>query len=348
MLKTIAGKFDFIIRRYRVLHISSLICLTILFVLGGTLLAAKFDRKAIADDGPIFISQEKIPPEKAYLVFTKESWGCLLGQEIVADVTDDLNVAEENPVFLEEVKNPEDINNRLELYLYFPAQKISGFPGYYVLKLGVQGGESQVPESMYLVKAYLLNQGQDLSFSLKAANAGRLKTDLLFAGDTQLVSGLFTCASAGLFEANSTQYFPSYPIKTETEFTVMKVDSQWYKVTIPIEDFYLEEAEALSTCYGLLTKMEKKFSISNEHLFLWDRSRLTSNELDLIVSSLEKEQNLRFYVNIELEAPSGITQIQRDPEPFLPQMRQVIAAKNAKGKVTGGSVTIAVEKADPK
>ena len=308
---------------------------------------AEFNRKATAGDGTMVAAQGEIMPAKAYLVFTKESWGCLGGQEIVADVTEDLNASGEKPVLVTEVKNPEDVDNRMELYLYYPAREISGLAGYYVLRLGVQGSEAQLPETLWLAKAALVHEGQDLSFRLKAKTTGQLQSDLLYAGDTRLVSGFFTCAAAGLFEANSMKFLQSYPVHTQIAFTVMKIDSKWDKVTIPLEDFQLKEAEAIATCYGLLNGMEKEFSVSKEHLFLWDQSKLTPDGLGGIASSLEKGQKYGFNVNIELEGPLGTREIQRDPTPFIPQLRQMIAARNARGKITGGSVMIAVEKSSP-
>ncbi len=74
-----------------------------------------------------------------------------------------------------EVKNPEDVDNRMEL----------------------------------------VYEGQDLSFRLKAKTTGQLQSDLLYAGDTRLVSGFFTCAAAGLFEANSMKFLQSYPVHAQ-------------------------------------------------------------------------------------------------------------------------------------
>jgi hypothetical protein len=325
-----------------------MIRIAFILAVGSTLLFAEVDRKAAAGDGTTAAARGEIMPQKAYLVFTKESWGCLEGQAIVADVTQDLTATEGKPVLLTEVKNPEDVDNRLELYLYYPAQEISRLPGYYVLRLGVTGPEAQIPGTLRLAKAALVHSGQGVSFLLKAKTTGHLKSDLLYAGDTRLVSGLFTCAEADLFEAHPARFLGVYPVHTEIASTVTKIDPQWDRVAIQLEEFRLKEGEAIATCYGLLTAMEKKFSASNEHLFLWDQSQLTPQGLNLLASSLEQGRNYRFHVNIELRAPQGNTEIQRDSIPLVPQLRQMIAARNAQGKITGGSVMIAVEKPDPK
>ena len=283
-------------------------------------------------------------PQKANIVFTRESWGCLGGQEIVADVTQDLTVTPGKPVLITEVKNPEDVDNRLELYLYYPAQAISGVPGYYVLRLGVAGPKAKVPGTLRLAEAVLVKNGQGVSFVLKAKTTGHLKASLLYAGDTQLASGLFTCPAAGFFEAQPVQFLGVYPIRTELSSTAKKIDSQWDRVTLQLDDFLLKEGEAVAACHWLLTAMQNKFSASNENLFLWDQSQLTPQSLNQLASSLEEGRNCRFHVNIELHAPQSRTEIQRDPTPFEPQLRQMIAARNAQGKITGGSVMIAVEK----
>jgi hypothetical protein len=319
-----------------------------ILAVGSTLLFAGVDSKAMAGDGTMSTARSEIMPQKAYLVFTKESWGCLGGQTIVADLTQDLTATGGNPVLLTEVKNPEDIDNRLELYLYFPAQEIGGLPGYYVLRLGVAGPEAQVPGTLRLAEAAVLRNGQDVSFLLKAKTTGQLKPALLYAGDMQLASGLFTCPSAGLFEARPVNFLQVYPVHTELSSTATKIDPQWDSVTIPLDHFRLREAEAVAACYGLLTGMEKEFSASKEHLFLWDQSQLTPQGLNRLAASLEQGRNYKFHVTIELRAPRGKTEIHIDSVPFVPQLRQMMAARNAKGKITGGSVMIAVETTEPK
>lgn len=320
----------------------------IIFAIVNTVLFDGVSHKATAGGSATDGAPGGIVPQKTCIVFTKESWGCLGGREILADVTQDLTANDGKPVLITEVKNPEDVDNRLELYLYYPSQEITGSEGFYVLRLGVTGSKPQVPGTLQLAEAFLVNNSQGVSFVLKAKITGHLKPGLLFAGDTQLASGLFTCAEADLFEAQPVNFLGVYPIRSELSFTAKKIDAQWDRVTIRLDDFILKEGEAIAACYGLLTEMQNKFSASNEHLFLWDQFQLTPHGLNLAAASYEHGRNCRFHVNIELHDPQGRTEIQRDSIPFDPQLRQMIAVKNAQGKITGGSVMIAVEEPAPK
>jgi hypothetical protein len=317
--------------------------ISLVLAVGGTLVFSGLNCGVAAGDHTPAATGAEIMLAKAYLVFTKESWGCLEGQTIVADVTNDLIAPDGKPVQLTEVKNPEDVDNRLELYLYYRASEIRGDGGYYVLRLGVTGPDARVPGVLRLARAALQSGSQSTSFQLKAKTTGQLKADLLYAGDSQLGAGLFTCEAADIFEPHPVSFLGAYPIRTELSSSAAKIDSNWDKVDIQLDDFLLREADALAVCYELVSAMQKKFSASNEYLFLWDQRQLTPEGLNQLASSFEKNRNCRFHVKIELRTPRGSTEIQKDPTPFDPHLRQMLAVRNAQGEITGGSVWIAVE-----
>lgn len=319
-----------------------------IFVLGSILLFAGIDPKALAGGGAGAAAPGEIMPQKAYLVFTKEGWGCLGGQEIVADLTQNLTAPKGEPVLLQEVKNPEDVDNRFELYLYYPAQGVSGLPGYYVLRLRVAGRKPQAPGTLRLAQAALVRGDRGWTFVLKAKAAGVLKADLLYAGATRLESGLFTCTDAGLFGAHPVKFLPAHPIRTDMTSTSTKLDPQWDNVAIPLEDFWVKEGDAIAACVELLSGLEQNFSASKDYVFLWDRSKITSKSLNLIASSLEKEKGLKFHVKIVLRDQKGEIEISKDPTPFDPQLKQMMAVQNTQGKIIGGKVWLAVEKPDPR
>jgi hypothetical protein len=314
----------------------------VLSVLWGILLFAGADGRAFAS-GTVAEAQDELMPQKAYLVFTKESWGCLAGQEIIADVTQALTKIKGEPVQLQEVKNPEDVNNRFELYLYFPAQGIRGLAGYYVLRLGVVG-ESRIPGSLRLARATLGRGTKGLVFTLQAKTTGILKADLLYAGTTHPASGRFTCPTAGLFEPHPVKFLPVYPIQPEQAATAIKSTPPWDKITLPLEGHWLKEGDDVAACLGLLSALENNYSASKEDRFFWDRSKITSKSLNQIASSFEKGKNLKFYLSIELRDRHGTAAITRDPTSFVPKLRQMIAVINAEGKIIGGEVMIGLEK----
>jgi len=91
-----------------------------------------------------------------------------------------------------------------------------------------------------------MHNSQGVSFVLKAKATGHLKSDLLYAGDTQLASALFTCTAAGLFEARPVKFLQVYPIHTELSSTTTKIDPQWDRVTVRLDDFRLKEGESVA------------------------------------------------------------------------------------------------------
>jgi hypothetical protein len=309
---------------------------------GGTILFSGLNCGAAPGDRTPAAAGAEIVLVKAYLVFTKESWGCLGGQTVVAEVTDHLAGTERQAVSLTEVKNPEDVNNRLELFLYFSAIDIGGVPGYFILRLGVEGSKATIPGVLQIADAVVVqSEEKNWSFLLKCETKGHLKSDLIYAGDLQLHSGIFTCAPGR--KARPVDFLQVYPIRSGLSSKATEIGAQWSRVTIPLDDFCLEDAKEVAACYSLLTEMEKRLSISTEQRFLWDQSRLNSQMLNRLSSFFDQDRNIRFHVNVELRTPQGTLEIESDSTPFLPQLRQMISARSDDGTIIGGSVQIAVQ-----
>lgn len=284
-------------------------------------------------------------PETAFIVFTREAWGCIEGQEIVEDVTPLLATADEGrPAVLQEIKNPEDVNNRSEYYLFFPAQEVAGLAGYLVLRLGVASREPGVPGVLSLVRAVVTGDGEGLAFSLKANVSGLIRADLLYAGDCRPATGMFACPAAELFEPVKVEFLKCYPVRTEIPPTFAKHDGQWDEIIIPLDRFSLMKAGDTAACFELLSRLDRSFSSSKEYAFLWDESKITAQSLGMISSPLEEPHRLRFHVKIELLSKRGRREIARDPTSFVPDLQQAIACRNERGDITGGVVSIALER----
>lgn len=319
-------------------------CIMIISCLCGVILSSGIDGRALASGSQAQLPAEVVLPRKALLVFTRESWGCLGGQIIIEDITSLLSESNAEPILLQDVKNPEDVNNRYEIYLYFPTQRISGRSGYYVLRLAVVGSKPQLPGFLRLAQAALVRTDNNLTFSLKAQTEGFLVADMLYAGDSLLKSGLFACPPAGLFELHPVKFLDVYPVRTELASTAAKIDAHWDKLSMPIELFWQKEGDDVAACFELLSGLEERFSCSKEYTFLWDQSKIAQDGLNLIVTSFEKDNALKFHVNVEIIDKQGKTEIRRDATPFVPKLQKIIAVKNARGKMTSGMVMIGIEK----
>lgn len=284
-------------------------------------------------------------PRMAFIVFTREAWGCLEGQEIEEDVTPVLLAADKGkPAILQEIKNPEDVNNRSEYYIFFTAREIAGLPGYLVLRLGVAGTEPSVPGVLRLVRASVTGDGEGSAFSLKARVSGLIRADLLYASDGRPATGMFACPAADLFDPVKVDFLMCYPIVTEIPPTFSRHDAQWDEIVIPLDRSSLMEAADTAACFELLSRLDQSFSSSKEYAFLWDESKITTTSLGLISSSLEETGELRFRVRIELADKRGRREIGRDPTSFVPNLQQAMACRNERGDITGGVVSIALER----
>jgi hypothetical protein len=310
----------------------------------GVILFAGIGSPALARGSQAQLPAEVVLPDKALLVFTRESWGCMEGQIITEDVTSLLSESNAEKVLLQDVKNPDDVNNRYEIYLYFPAPRVSARSGYDVLRLSVVGSDPQLSGFLRLAQAALVRTDKSLTFILKAKIEGFLKADLLYAVGCHLKTGLFACPAADLFEPHPVRFLDVYPVRTEMASTAAKMDAQWDQISLPIESSLQKEGDDVAACIELLNGLEESFSGSKEFVFQWDQSKITQDGLSQIASSFEKDNNLKYHVNVEIIDKQGKTEIRRDVTSFVPKLQQIIAIRSAHGKMISGMVKIGIEK----
>ena len=293
-----------------------------------------------------FAGSPKLPgvqPQRAFLVFTRESWGCLVGQEIKADVTTLISGDQGPGVRWEEIKNPEDRQDRLELYLYFSAGPVSGLPGYLVLKLGVGSTDPEKPGEVRLKNAILSQDVQGPVFELQGAVRGDLAADLLYARDFHLHQGLFACPEASLFEPRDLHFLKAYAVKTGLNVVMAKPGAQEGSIGIPLTGFWLNQTREVAAGAELLDLLEQKFKVDDKSTFLWDKARVTSQALAGLASAWEQGKGLKSHIALKLRDRQGTREIRRAPIPFNPQLLQKIAIQEAPGRITGGEVWIAVD-----
>lgn len=288
--------------------------------------------------------QGALPPSKALLVLTRESWGCLRGQEIKADITALISGDQGPGVRWEEIKNPEDRQDRLELYLYFPAGPVAGVPGYLVLKLGVSGTDPQKPGSVLLKRAELRSGPQGPVFELQGQVRGDLEADLLYAQDFQLSQGFFACPEAGLFEAKSINFLKAFAVKTGLEPIMAGPAAAAGSISIPLRGgFWLSQTRAVAAAAELLDLLNQKFRVSAQSTFLWEQDRVTSQVLEGLASAWEQGKGLKGHIALKLRDRQGTLEIRRAATPFAPQLRQKVTLQDARGRISGGEVWIALD-----
>jgi hypothetical protein len=195
-----------------------------------------------------------------------------------------------------------------------------------------------------LARAVLTREGKGLAFSLKAKIQGSIKADLLYAGTRHMATGLFTCPAAGLFEPSRVDFLACFPIRTDMAPTIVKEASPWSRIDFPLDLPILAGASDTAASFELLSRLDASFSASREYTFLWDESRITPQSLGTIASSVEKAGKLRFHSKIELTGKRGHREVARDSVPFAPNLRQTIACTDERGEITGGVVSISVDR----
>lgn len=290
------------------------------------------------------IKKAGIPPEKAFILFTEESWGCISNQQVKEDVTELVASEDEKFARVDEIKNPEDVANRDELYLCFRAKEVGGLPGYCILRLGVSHEDPLVKGHLLVDQARLISGDNGYSVELKAKADGLFKADILYGKQPQLKVGFFSCPEAGLFEPQKVSFLKAYEIRGDLGIGIDSevIDERWNNLNVTIDLLCLEEARFVDACEGLLDALDKEFSSFKDLIFFWDKSRVTTKSIEDIASQMEQESGLKYNVSIIIRYKEGIEEINRNGM-FTPRLRQKISVKESNGHLNGGEIWIDAE-----
>ena len=285
-----------------------------------------------------------IYPEKALIIFTQENWGCLVGQKLKEDVT--ALVTEDDGQFarLDEIKNPEDVDNRYELYLSFPAKEIDGLPGYYVLKLYIEQEEPMEDGHLLIDQAKIVDSENGYSFRLKAKTKGMfLWADLLYGKHSELKEGFFSCPDADLYEPQEMSFFSAYEVYSDLDIHFRELPGGWSEVDIPIDSFFLEEGRLVDQCEELLDVLDEELSAFKGLAFLWADTSVTIENIERIVSQMEHGKTFRYSVSTEIIEEDSSEELNISGEESIPVLRQRITViKKSNGQPTGGQVWIGI------
>lgn len=288
------------------------------------------------------IKKAGIPPEKAFILFTEEGWGCIYNQQIKKDVTNLIALEDGEFVRVEEIKNPEDRDNRYELYLYFLAKESSGLPGYYILRLEVKH-QNPLAIGYLLVDQARLKKGDKGYFvELKAKADGLIVADLLYSRQPRLTAGLFSCPEADLFDPYKVNFLKAYEISSGLRIVSEMMNKKWDRINIAIDPFLLKEVNLVDASEKFLDALDKEFSSSKDFIFLWDKSKVSTKSIENIALRIEQEKRLKYNISINIRYKEKTETISRGEKLFVPDLRQKISIKEPNGKLTGGEVWIGI------
>ena len=147
-----------------------------------------------------------IPSTDAIVVLTQESMGCLNKQTLEQNVFHYLANEDSKAVIVQEIKNSEDISNRYELYISFPASSIGNTPSFLILKLWCNSSHLKAT-SLSVDHAILKRKAKDYVIDLKAKTNGVIQAQLLYSLRPQFNTTLVTYPEADVLEPTKVTFF---------------------------------------------------------------------------------------------------------------------------------------------
>lgn len=274
----------------------------------------------------------EIAPTKGLIIFTAESWGCLERQEVIKDVTSLLIKADKKAGTIRVINNPEDVFNRYEFYLAFPAGAINGLIGNFVARFGI--------ENQYLgSKAFLsldaakLYQRNDLSWAMALRLKGNdsFSCQMFYSRNPEMVKGWVSCSKARNQQPTLAQYFNVFPLEGVLGGMPQgKLSGKWQNIELSFNPSYLEQSIELEKCVALFDLLATRFSIEGDRM-LWKFEAITPQvlrEFSKISISSFGEQSFRILIKLQDQRT-----IYSSLENFVPHLKQPLAVKQSNGNI---------------
>lgn len=276
----------------------------------------------------------EITPQKALVIFTQESWGCIQKQIIDTDVTKSLTQKEKESVTIKEIKNPEDVNNRHELFLCFDGKQVNKLEGYYVLGLNIYHPQPSKNGYFTINQAKMIKQDKNWVISLKIKGIGTLKPELFYSRSPGINPIFHSCPEADI-KAFKTTLLKAYKIPKGLEEHTLS--EEWAVINIPINDYFLEQGRLIDRCEEVLDALEKIHSSKSEYLFLWERDKISEKRIKDMVKKIENERkDFKFNITIKFADERIII----GESGLVPVLQQSLTIKTSKTELVSGSIWI--------
>ncbi len=282
---------------------------------------------------------QMIEPTKALLVSSSENWGCVSRFEVRQDVTNALLGKEAKSVTLKDIKKAEDITERDELFLWFPANRIQKLEGDLVVVLGCK---SEVPrEQAFLnLNTVRLNRSDRgvWRLELNARGRGRLYVKSLYGRNPALKKGWSICAGGEPFERN---YLTAYPLEGEWDgIAKVNLNERWQRVTLGANPFSFEMAESVDWCQQLFNLLDNQFGADGKRM-RWDYRKVGSKVFSQAVQSFKDSRDRKF--SVLLKTANTVVQ-SYGSDNFAPHFKQSLVLENYRGNAVEAEVWIYAEK----
>jgi hypothetical protein len=268
------------------------------------------------------------------VVYTRYEWGCLTKQEVVGNVTSEVSKDDGKGARLYEIKNPEDVVSRRELYLLFPAKAINGLSGKFVLKLWCIGDQPDQQAFLSVDWTSLSLKERHWVFMLKLEGKGYLRSEMMYSRNPEIREALFSCPESGNYTPYPIKFFYSYPLDgTLSIVPEMKMDPQWQSVNSKIEPLILHRAAAVDECQSFLGILDNKLGTRDGWL-IWDYDKARPDTIREMAVSKRRRS-----FEVHLEEDNGRSFL-IGQENFLPHIKQKLALKKATGELVGAEISL--------
>ena len=276
-------------------------------------------------------------PSKALIINTSESWGCLNEQVLKEDVTDGIAKDDCHYATIYEIKNPEDIVNRNELYLTFSANPINGLAGYFVVKFWCDNDKPDIRAYFSMDHARVFkNKNGDWTLLTKAKGNGFVHVKMLYSRTPDLLDVWYSCPQVGEDQPKKTTLFNAYPLEGKFDgVPAKKLGDEWLTLELVLNPIFLGQASSVDKCQEFLEILDKHFS-SADRPMVWDRSKIRRETIQSLALKAGADNDEKMF-QVLFKANDGTT-INVGSDNFLPHFRQKLALENPDGTLIGAEL----------
>jgi hypothetical protein len=308
---------------------------------GMFLIALAMVSMGTSDVTPSQSKTGEIVPTKGFIVLTRAAWGCLRGQDIAEDVSERITREDGESATIYEIKNPEDVSDRYELYLLFAAKPVNGLPGDLVVKLRSDSDKPQVKASLSLNQARLYSKKDQWFLSLKLKGNGLVHSRVLYSRQAEIRQAWFSCPEAGDLQPHKLSFFSAYTLDGLLGGMVSgKLNGKWQALDLQLPQFALDKAIKVDRCQELLGILEKQFGKPSRPL-VWQRQKIDAGSIHTVAEQLaESDDGEPFQILLRLD---DRTSIHVGSDNFVPHLRQKLAVENPDGKLVGAELLLSAD-----
>jgi hypothetical protein len=279
-------------------------------------------------------------PHKAVIVLSKETWGCPVEQRIIEDVTSRIAGEGGTPVRIEATDVFDDLIIKKELYLYFPAQKINGLSGYFIIKLLPERTGKAGGAYLSLGAASLSGDKGGYLIRLKMKWSGSVKTTLLYGRQDNPQQTFIVCPGAGPSRPGKIMSLRTHEFKVSPKAESKLRDDGWNETVIPIAVYFQNEAALIDRSEQVLDHFDSEFSVPGYAGFLWDESELRPDLVREALAAAEKSTGSTYKVSIVKYQRNKPVEVWSNEKGFVPKLRQKIVVQGKGGRAEGGEILI--------